>query len=249
LSLVASIDAAQWALIGLSGVLIGMNKAGLMGAATAAIPIMAGIFGAQPSVGVVLPMLITADVLAVIYYRRHADWGVLLRLLPWTLMGVGVGVVVGDTIPDESFRMLLAVVVLVGLALLAFKELFHRDVHIPERWWLSMVLGLLAGFATMVGNAAGPITTLYFFSMGMSKNQFIGTGAWFFFVVNVLKVPLHIIFWETISLETLTVNAIAAPVILMGGAFGLVLVRRIKERPYRAFILIVTAVISIRLFF
>jgi len=248
-SLVHTLGPIEWALIGLSGLLIGMNKAGLMGTATAAIPIMAGIFGAQPSVGIILPMLITADVVAVAYYRRHADWGIVLRLLPWALVGVGVGVVVGDLIPASAFRTLLAVVVLVGLALLAYKEILHRDVDIPERWWISAILGLLAGFATMVGNAAGPITTLYLLSMGLSKNQFIGTGAWFFFVVNVLKVPLHVIFWGTITVETLAVNLFAVPVIIVGGFLGLWLVRFIKERPYRVFILVITAVMSVRLFF
>lgn len=244
-----ALTAGQWALVGLSGLLIGMNKTGLMGAATAAIPIMAGIFGAQLSVGVVLPMLITADVVAVIYYRRHAEWGVVLRLLPWTLVGIGVGVLVGEAIPEESFQALLAIVVLVGLALFAYKEIAHRDVEIPERWWIAAILGLLAGFTTMVGNAAGPIMTLYLFSMGMQKNRFIGTGAWFYFVVNIIKVPLHVIFWQTITWETLSVNLIAAPVILAGGFLGLYLVRFIKERPYRIFVLVVTALISIRLFF
>ena len=249
MSLVQSLSPLEWSLIGLSGLLIGMNKAGLLGTATAAIPIMAGIFGAQASVGVILPMLITADIVAVIHYRRHADWGIVLRLLPWALVGIGVGVVVGDLIPETSFRMLLAIVVLAAVVLLAYKELLHRDVHVPEKWWIAAVLGLLAGFATMVGNAAGPIATLYLLSMGLSKNQFIGTGAWFFFVVNVLKVPLHIVFWETISLDTLAVNLFAVPVIVAGGFLGLYLVRFIKERPYRVFILVITAVMSIRLFF
>ena len=249
MSLVQSLSPLEWSLIGLSGLLIGMNKAGLLGTATAAIPIMAGIFGAQASVGVILPMLITADIVAVIHYRRHADWGIVLRLLPWALVGVGVGAVVGDTIPESSFRMLLAIVVLAAVVLLAYKEILHRDVRVPEKWWIAAVLGLLAGFATMVGNAAGPIATLYLLSMGLSKNQFIGTGAWFFFVVNVLKVPLHIVFWETISLDTLAVNLFAVPVIVAGGFLGLYLVRFIKERPYRVFILVITAVMSIRLFF
>ena len=96
MSLVQSLSPLEWSLVGLSGLLIGMNKAGLLGTATAAIPIMAGIFGAQASVGVILPMLITADIVAVIHYRRHADWGIVLRLLPWTLIGIGAGVVVGD---------------------------------------------------------------------------------------------------------------------------------------------------------
>ena len=249
MELVAQLTPLEWTLIGVSALLIGMTKAGLMGAAMAAIPIMANIFGAQLSVGVILPMLIAADVIAVIYYRRHADWGVVVRLLPWALAGIIIGVAVGEAIPEETFRTLLAIVVLVGLLLLAYKEIAHRDVTVPEKWWLAAILGMAAGFATMVGNAAGPITTLYLMSMGMSKNRFIGTGAWFYFVVNVVKVPFHIIFWDTITTETLAVNLFTIPVIALGGVLGLWLVRHIKERPYRVFILAITAVISVRLFF
>ncbi|MFW6261522.1 MAG: sulfite exporter TauE/SafE family protein [Spirochaetota bacterium] len=249
MELVAQLTPLEWTLIGVSALLIGMTKAGLMGAAMAAIPIMANIFGAQLSVGVILPMLIAADVIAVIYYRRHADWGVVVRLLPWALAGIIIGVAVGEAIPEETFRMLLAIVVLVGLVLLAYKEIAHRDVTVPEKWWLAAILGMAAGFATMVGNAAGPITTLYLMSMGMSKNRFIGTGAWFYFVVNVVKVPFHIVFWDTITTETLAVNLFTVPVIVLGGVLGLWLVRHIKERPYRVFILAITAVISVRLFF
>ncbi len=248
-NLAASLTPLQWALVGLSGLLIGMNKAGLMGVAMAAIPIMAGIFGAQLSVGVILPMLITADVVAVLYYRRHAEWGVVVRLLPWTLVGVGIGAVVGDIIPDESFRMLLAIVVLTGLVLLVYKEVMHRDVHVPEKWWIAAILGLVAGFATMVGNAAGPITALYLLSMGMTKNQFIGTGAWFYFIVNVLKVPFHVFLWGTITFDTVLINLLAIPIIVAGGFLGLFLVRFFRERPYRIFIIVATAVISVRLFF
>jgi uncharacterized protein len=247
--LVAQLTPLEWSLIGVSALLIGMTKAGLMGAAMAAIPIMANIFGAQLSVGVILPMLISADVIAVVYYRRHADWGVVFRLLPWALGGIIIGVAVGEAIPEETFRSLLAIVVLVGLVLLAYKEIAHRDVVVPEKWWLAAILGLAAGFATMVGNAAGPITTLYLMSMGMSKNRFIGTGAWFYFVVNLVKVPFHVVFWGTITAETLAVNLFTVPVIVLGGLLGLWLVRHIKERPYRVFILAITAVISVRLFF
>ena len=113
MELVAQLTPLEWTLIGVSALLIGMTKAGLMGAAMAAIPIMANIFGAQLSVGVILPMLIAADVIAVIYYRRHADWGVVVRLLPWALAGIIIGVAVGEASSEETFRTLLAIVVLV----------------------------------------------------------------------------------------------------------------------------------------
>lgn len=249
MSLIATLQAPEWALLAASAVLIGMAKSGLAGAAALAIPVMAALFGAQASTGIVLPMLITADIVAVIYYRRDADWHVVGRLLPWTLAGVVVGVVVGDLIPEEGFRYLLAGVVLLGLALMAWRELFHRDIVVPRKLWIAAVLGLAAGFATMVGNAAGPLMILYLLAMGFQKNQLIGTGAWFFFVVNLLKVPFHVLFWETITAETLLLNLAVVPVIVAGVFAGLFIVKRIPERAYRYFILISTAIVSIRLFF
>ena len=91
--------------------------------------------------------------------------------------------------------------------------------------------------------------TLYLLSMGMKKNEFIGTAAWFFFTVNLIKVPLHIFVWETITFQSILVDALAVPVIVGGAVIGLAIVRRIPERSYRLFILSITTVIAIRLFF
>ena len=243
------LQAIQWVAIALCGLLIGLNKSGLFGAAMIAVTLMVGIFGGKASTGVILPMLIAGDVVAVIYYRRHADWRLVLRLLPWTLVGLAAGVVIGDAVSDTLFRRLIAVVVLASLGLLAYREFAGSEFSIPKRWWTAAILGGLAGFATMVGNAAGPIMTLYLLSMGMKKNEFIGTAAWFFFTVNVIKVPLHIIVWETITPQTLLVDALAIPVIVGGALLGLTIVRRISERPYRLFILAITTIIAVRLFF
>jgi uncharacterized membrane protein YfcA len=249
MELIQSVSPAEWGLIAVSALLIGMNKTGLLGSAMIAIPILAAIFGARESVGLILPMLIAADIVAVIHYRRHAEWGLLVKLIPWALAGLAVGVVVGDLIPEENFQTMLAIVVIGAAGLLAYKEFVHPDLTVPERWWVAAILGLLAGFATMVGNAAGPLMTLYLLSMGLQKNRFIGTGAWFYLLVNVIKVPLHVIFWGTITWQTVTLNLITVPVIVAGGFLGLFLVKRIRERPYRMFVLAVTFIGSIRLFF
>lgn len=247
--MLSEISVLQWFLIAFAALTIGMNKAGLAGIAMIAIPIMATIFDARTSTGVVLPMLIIADIVAVSYYRRHADWPAVIRLLPWTALGLVVGVLIGDTIPESTFRNLIAIIVLASLGLLAFHQLRGREIAVKPALWSSALLGIAGGFATMVGNAAGPIMVLYLASMGFKKNTFIGTGAWFFFIVNLAKVPLHVIFWGTITGSTLLVNLIAAPVIVFGAFLGLSLVKRISERPYRIFILVSTAVVAIRLFF
>lgn len=247
--MIGEIDALQWVLIGASALAIGLNKVGLTGVAMIAIPIMAGVFGAQRSTGVVLPMLIIADIVAVSYYRRHAQWPAVVRLLPWTAVGLAAGVLVGEAIPDSLFRRLVAVAVLVSVALLAFQHVRGKQLSVTPSWWSAALLGIAGGFTTMVGNAAGPIMILYLVSMGLQKNAFIGTGAWFFFIVNLVKVPLHVIFWETITVQTLLVVLAAAPAILLGTWIGLRIVKRIPERAYQLFILVSTAVVSIRLLF
>ena len=239
----------EWALIALSATLIGLNKAGLNGAAMLSIPITVGVFGAQASVGIVLPMLIVGDVVAVIYYREHADWATVLRLLPWTLVGIVAGTFVGDSIPESAFRALIAALLLFSLAMLALREFGGASFHIPRRWWTAALLGALAGFTSMVGNAAGPLMAMYLLAMGLTKNRFIGTGAWFFFAGNLAKVPFHVIFWKTITPQTLLINLAIAPAIILGAVAGLFLVRHIPERPYRILILVSTAIITVRLFF
>jgi uncharacterized membrane protein YfcA len=249
MSFITQLATSEWVLYALSAFLIGMAKSGLSGVAAFTIPVMAAIFGAQSSTGIVLPMLITADVVAVIYYKRDADWSVVAQLLPWTLAGVGIGVIVGDVVPEEGFRYLLAGVVLLGLALMAWREVFHRDIVVPRKLWIAAILGVAAGFSTMVGNAAGPLMMLYLLAMGHEKNQLIGTAAWFFFVVNLLKVPFHVVFWETITFDTLLLNLVVIPIVVGGVFAGLSIVKRIPERVYRYFILISTAIVSVRLFF
>jgi uncharacterized membrane protein YfcA len=109
-------------------------------------------------------------------------------------------------------------------------------------------LGFSGGFSSMIGNAAGPIITLYFLSMRLPKNEFIGTGAWFYLIMNVMKVPFHVFVWKTINLNTLILNILVAPVILFGAFIGIHVVKLIPEKIYRVFIIISTIFAVIFLF-
>ena len=111
-----------------------------------------------------------------------------------------------------------------------------------------MILGLLGGFATMIGNAAGPVMALYLLSMRLPKNQFIGTAAWFFFIINVSKVPFHIYFWETIDLHSFTFDLLMLPAIAAGAVLGIWLVKFFPEKIYRYFIIASTLAAALLLF-
>jgi uncharacterized membrane protein YfcA len=211
------------------------------------VPLLASVFGGRPSVGLLLPILIFADVFAVGYYHRHAAWKHIIRLLPWALIGIAGGVLVGKLISDAVFNRLLAVLVLVGIGLMLWQDI-RRNVSVPDYWWFSMGLGMLGGFATMIGNAAGPVMSLYLLSMRLPKNIYIGTGAWFFFIVNITKVPFHIGIWKTITLQSLLFDVLMIPAIALGALLGIWLVKFFPEKAYRIFIIATTLFSALLLF-
>jgi len=205
------------------------------------------VFGGRSSVGLLLPILIFADVLAVGYYNRHAEWKHIIRLLPWALIGITVGVLIGQIISDVVFTRLIAAVVILGIVLMIWQDL-QKKVKVPDYWWFSMGLGLLGGFVTMIANAAGPIMALYLLSMRLPKNIFIGTGAWLLLIINVIKVPVHVVIWHTITWHSFLFDVLMIPAIAAGAVLGIWLVKFFPERAYRIFIIASTLFSAFLLF-
>ncbi|MBU8913038.1 MAG: sulfite exporter TauE/SafE family protein [Spirochaetales bacterium] len=236
----------QWiALIG-SGLLNGMHKTGLNGLSMVAIPVMAAAFGAKVSSGIVLPMFIVGDVIAVLYYRQHAQLKVLFQSLPWVFLGVGIGVLVGDAVSDETFGRLISASIIIGLGFTAYQEFSRRDVVVPKGWLVAAFIGTITGFSSMVGNAA-LLMSLYLVALGFNKREIIGTIAWLFLTVNLIKIPFHVFVWNTITWETMFLDALAVPAILVGAVLGLYLIRFIPERSYRLFLMTTVGLAAIQL--
>ncbi|MEN6492766.1 MAG: sulfite exporter TauE/SafE family protein [Thermoguttaceae bacterium] len=231
------------ALFGISAaVLMGFSKTGLPGAATPAVALMAAAFPehAELSVGAMLPLLLIGDVFAVVRRGHKAQWGRLWRLFPYVLLGMVPGYLVLSWLSGTQLRPVLGGLVLALLGLeLARKWLGWND--IPERWWVVGPTGFLAGFSTIVGNAGGPVMSLYLLSQGLAKEAFIGTCAWFFFLLNLSKV---IPFWSAgmLNRQTLTIGLVLGPVTLAGGLFGLWLLERISQRAFNGLMLILAGV-------
>lgn len=238
----------QWMWLVLCALFVGMSKTGVAGIGMLVVPILATIFGGKSSAGVLLPMLSMADIFAVSYYHRHAEWKYIWKLMPATVVGILVGLVVGNLVNDDQFTLIMAVIILLGLGIMVWREKKSAEA-IPHNWLFSSIAGLLGGFSTMIGNAAGPVMSIYFLSMMLPKNKFIGTGAWFFLIINLFKIPFHVFSWETIDLRTITLDLAMLPVIMAGAFLGIKLVKFIPEKPYRIFIIITTALAAIKLFF
>jgi uncharacterized protein len=233
----------------LVAVLLGMAKAGLSGLGLAIIPVMALIFGAKESTGVILPMLIAADIMAVTYWHRHAVWKHILKILPWVAIGIGIALFVGNSINDNQFRIVMLSVVWIMLILMVVNDLWKKESEvIPHNMIFGSGMGLAGGFATMIGNSAGPVFTLYFLAMRLPKKEFIGTSAWLYFIMDTGKLPLQAIVWKNISLASLIPGLISIPFIALGIFLGIKIVNLFSESVYRYFVIITTLVSSVLLF-
>ena len=233
----------DFALLFASAMLIGLAKAGISGASLMGVSVLAIAFGGKGSTGIMLPILITADIVAVAYYHRHANWFHLLRLFPWVAVGVVLGTLIGDELDDQWFRLVMGGIIIVSLCIMIWQER-KKKISIPQGGWFVITLGMLSGFTTMVGNLAGSVTSLYLLTMRLPKNEFIGTSAWFFLLVNIFKLPFHFFVWNTISLQTLSIDVMAIPAVLLGAFLGIAIVKQIPEASYRWVIIISTALAS-----
>ncbi|MEA1785765.1 sulfite exporter TauE/SafE family protein [Arenibacter sp. GZD96] len=235
------ISPISWVLAFIAAIVLGISKSGIKGIAIIIVTLMALVFGSKASTGLIVPLLIFGDIFAVVYYNRHAQWNYIFKFLPWMLLGVLVGVLVGKDLTASTFKLLMSVIILISVGIMFFWDQ-RKSISIPTHWAFAGFVGIMAGITTMVGNLAGAFANIYFLAMRLPKNQFIGTAAWLFLIVNVFKLPFHIFVWDTISTETLLINAKLLPGTCLGLFLGVRLVKIIKEQFYRKMILVLTAI-------
>lgn len=238
--MIESLTYIQWAVISLAALCIGMSKTGVQGIMLMVVPLMAMAFGAKESTGVILPMLCMADIIAVAYYKRIADWKIVARLLPTAILGFFIAIGVDNVIPRGQFRQLMGWTLMLALAVMIWSELFGKENRWMKKWWYAAIFGLLGGFTTMIGNAAGPVMSVYLLSMRKEKMEYIGINAWFFLVVNLLKVPLQAFVWDNITWPTFALNLLMLPIIGIGALLGIKIVRLFPEKAFRRFVQIIT---------
>lgn len=238
------LDALQWILVIVASLIIGMSKAGIGSISVISVSIWAWIFGSKVSTGMVLPMLIMADVLAVYYYKRHAIWSHLWKLIPWIAVGVILAAWCGHSINDHVFKRLMAFIILISLAALFWWEK-KPMARMPTHWLFAALMGLATGFTSMIGNLAGGFSNVYFISMRVLKDGFIGTVAWMFFLLNLFKLPFHIWVWKTITPNTFALDLALIPGIIVGFWLGVKIVAHLNERKFKSLILWLTTISSL----
>ncbi|HAM73034.1 MAG TPA: sulfite exporter TauE/SafE family protein [Verrucomicrobiales bacterium] len=237
----------EWLLAMVAACGIGVSKSGLPGISLLHVVIFAQLFSARGSTGVVLPMLICGDIGAVLLFRRHALWSHVLKTLPPAVLGVGIGWWLMRWLPEGRYRPLIGGVVLV-LALLQLLRNWRPGpfTHVPHTHAFAWGMGLTAGVTTMLANAAGPVMGLYLLAVSLPKAEFVGTSAWFFLLINLIKVPFSAQL-GLISTRTLAFNALLLPCIAAGLFAGRSLVARIPQKWFDSLVLAFAMIASMKL--
>jgi uncharacterized membrane protein YfcA len=246
----------QWILGLITAAAVGFSKTGLPGAGVLVVPLMAQAFGARLSIGTTVVILIMGDVFAVLWYRQHAQLDKIWKLAPWVVFGMVSGGLALWLIGEKQGRGIMSPIIgWLVLAMIVVTVLRKRlgPKFAPHSPMGIRLTGGIAGFSTTVANAAGPVMAIYLQSVGLLKDQLMGTNAWYFFIFNVAKIPLYIGLtligpnapvW---TVHTLEFTLIAFPLVVLGAYLGKWALPRIDQRTFDILVLVVAAVAAVKL--
>jgi uncharacterized protein len=236
----------QWFLVAAIALMIGASKGGVPGVGILVVPLMANIFPAKVSTGILLPMLLMADGFAVMYYHRHADWKLLRQLLPSSILGIGLSALFMNYLDDQQVKFCIGLIILCMVLIMLLREMGYIQQNLPKTFLFTSCIGVSVGCATMLANAAGPIAGLYLLALGMEKNEFIGTRAWFFLLINAIKVPFSISL-GLISKSSLIFNFQCLPLIIIGVFIGIATVKKISPKLFSRLVILLAAISAVRM--
>ncbi len=245
--MIPSFTPGQWLLAVLAAFCVGFSKSGFSGVGLLTVIIMARLFPPRESTGVLLPLLVTGDILSVIVFHQHARWAHIWRMLPPTVVGIVAGYFLMQHISAAAFGPVIGGIVLLMVVMQAIRmRSANVESRLPHTRWFGWLMGAWAGVATMLANAAGPIMALYFLSIAVPKYELLGTSAWFFLIVNVFKIPFsaHL---GLITGGSLMFNLLLIPAVAVGIFSGRHLIRHIPQKLFERLLLVFAAVAALRL--
>lgn len=235
----------QWILFAVAAAIIGMSKCGIPGLGILNVAIFQNLMVSKEATGFGLPLLIAGDLVAMVAYKRHADWGQLWRLFPWTAVGVVGGYLALKSIDDRTARIMIGSLLAGMLVLHVIRQRMTKDINqaVSGVRWLAPIAGASAGFISLVANAAGPVMIIYLLAMRLPKMAFMGTSVFFFFFMNLFKVPF-LAQLDLITFGSLADNLKLAPFVVAGGLLGYFVATKMNQKVFEgvAFWLTVVAV-------
>ncbi len=222
-----NLEFTGWIIAAISALVVGLSKTGLVGIGIVGSIGLTLMLPAKIVTGAILPILIVGDIVAVSMFRRHANWGQLLRIFPWAALGVALGWFMLDKLETHAINRLVGAIVVIIVILQVIREI-RGQLEPPKNPLLAGGVGVLAGVSTMIANAAGPVMSVYLLAMKLPKLEFIGTTSWYFLVMNLFKVPfglnLGIVNWQSLLFDLKLV-----PFVLLGAFLGKPILERVNQ--------------------
>ncbi|MGC0378976.1 sulfite exporter TauE/SafE family protein [Streptomyces sp. SAI-229] len=246
------LDGWEFAALAFAALLVGFSKTAVSGANTVSLAVFAAVLPAKASTGVLLPILIAGDVLAVLTYRRHAHWPTLWRLFPAVAAGVVVGTLFLVWADDGIVRSSIGVILLLMAGVTVWRRRTAEAEEEPDKVTTragrakARSYGVLGGFTTMVANAGGPVMSMYLLSAGFRKLGFLGTSAFFFLIVNTSKLPFSAGL-GLIDADSLLLDAALVLFVVPGAFLGKWAVNRIDQRLFERLVIAATVVGGVQL--
>jgi len=241
------LSAVEWLLAAAAALGVGLSKSGLAGIGLFHVVVFAFLFGARESTGYVLPLLVAGDVCAVAALHQHVRWEYVRRMLLPACIGVVLAALSMSRISDAAFRPLIGWIVLALAVMQAARQRWPNWMGaVPHTRTAVWVIGLIAGGATMLANAAGPVVSLYCIAVGLPKFEVVGTLAWFFLIVNVFKLPFSAGL-GLIRADTLLVAVVLLPAVVTGVFSGRWILHRLPQRVFDVMLIGFAVVAALRL--
>ncbi|RCS81565.1 sulfite exporter TauE/SafE family protein [Brachybacterium alimentarium] len=275
-ALIPTLGTATWVLVMIGALVVGLSKTAMPGGGTIAVGVFALALPAKESTAALLLLLMVGDATALWVYRREPDVRTLVRLIPSVLLGIVLGTVFFATVGGDTVRTTIGVILLVLIAVTVWRRRAARvkkagpvpsatpagdpsgaspatatPVPAPAPSGPGVAIsragyGVLGGFTTMVANAGGPVMSMYFYAMRIPVLTFLGTSAWFFAIVNVIKLPFSAGL-GLITRDTLVMDLMLVPLVLIGAYCGAKIARRIPQGVFEKLILVLTVVSALAL--
>jgi uncharacterized membrane protein YfcA len=242
----STLSIGAWLLLATAAFGIGITKSGFAGVSLVHVLIFAYVFGAKASTGIVLPMLIAGDTMAMLMFGQHADWRYVRRMFPPALLGVIAAWLLMDVMSESYYRPTIGCIIL-ALAVMQLARKFKEEwfTHIPHSPWFAWGMGILVGITTMLANAAGPVYGLFLIAIGLPKKEFVGTAAWFFLLLNLIKIPFS---WNLglVQKDTLLLNVILLPLIWIGLKLGGRIIHKIGQGWFENLVIVFSILAAIQ---
>ncbi|CUB04458.1 sulfite exporter TauE/SafE family protein [Marinomonas fungiae] len=228
----------------IAGLITGFSKFSIGGMGLIVLPIVMIAFPGPEALGVLLPLYVITDVMAVYSYRRHISWPVLARFLPLAFLGVFIGAHLLSGLDASQFVIMLGVIMIGMIALGVYLD--TQQATFMQKPITAYSMGFAGGLVSMVSNASGPLISLFLLEQKLSKDSYVSTRAWAFFLINLVKLPMYLSL-DLLTPESLTMSAYALPGLLVGILIGYHFLKHVKPAHFKWLVRIISTIAAMKL--